>query len=1595
MEDTEVEEGEASCYFEDDSNIDPDIALSYIDEKLQNVLGHFQKDFEGGVSAENLGAKFGGYGSFLPTYQRSPSVRPQPKTPQRVQNFSSPKSPYVLPVEGGPHNSTAPSDAAPSLRIGTATCGLPSLHDARALPVYVSTKQDSCLASVQVNEKFPLKLECVSNKPAKQDSCLSSGQVTEKLPMRHEPVSNKPVNPTEHRTLKVRIKVGSDNKARKNAAIYSGLGLISPSSSMGNSPSLEESGGMPSECQVSLEESPDNILGIMTSFPVPGGLPLSPLHESLLCLERKEKNSRGIDLVPAIKCGEEHPAVLANDSSSSMENKKVPKEKKTKIQEKTHKLVVLKREVGTNFDDNGSTLVKREVARNVELETLGWKQGFSNDTKLKPLSNYECHVLEVDMDGIEDRSPIDLVRNECFQSISDREGGKYEKAKARSSSIEKICESRLKSTLMDISTDVTKNDLSRSDKVSAPLKADSDVSMSKRDPNIGAADKSAQKVGQTAANYVEDEIRMPNGVGKASFGGKNKSREKKSSGKQGLEVDGSLMVEVHEVPKDNKKAGKMHKSKLQKDIQKTRDDSKDVLHETRVEQMNNEIDSLERPFVDRTKDSNLQAVGRKHYASLEKPKEVLCTTKTVDNLTSETILNDAANDGRPSAEGVTSEMEHTSVDPMVIEEDWVCCDLCQKWRLLPYGTKPDQLPEKWLCSMLNWLHGMNHCDFSEEETTNALNALYQLPLPQSQNHLQNHVAGTAAGAADAFHFDQSHPNLSSHAMPNPRKKKQKSKGTPHAATNGGTVQISGSTNNIRQEVVKRRSLNDMQQPILESKLMSNSNVEHLSKSGNFPMDKIIHKQKEKHAVSRDSKLDKLINKREADPYGYEATKKIKADVAFGNDKSSTIAHNGNIDKIGLGLPSKAAVKRIGKHDEKGSSKDVKSGWNGKVRISAKKLGDHASASLQTGSLDMETNDERRIAPKKRKLKDWQENQNYDVTPRNNGNHVPESKVFLKESSDCELRKGKKCRVSGTEGKESSTSKGDARSNTKNKVAKTLLSSNKENPVQGREEVKNIEKDQLPRIYRIKVASNKPVSDEMDPLKRDLGSEQLSRTATSSSSKVSDSRKSRTHFPDVRGSPVESVSSSPMRMSSIAFARKGILGNDAVRSGDFPEMDSPRKSFDGEANVESDRSGTARRGKVSGVFHSESLGFPVLDFRENNACQDFGEKCKSSVEHPPEFQRVKVKVCDPPREMEALNLKHDLKDEVETGTQNLALLHEGSSDLDRLKPVKDERSGMRGSDGEDAKRSDPALLKLRGGNLQVFPPHARKQGNAFDVVPVGNSSNDDLLNRCVFKDVLSPVRKDGSSHLASNALKEAEDLRCVADRLKDSEFGFECNEAYFQAALKFLYGASLLETCNGDISKHAEMSPMQIYSRCAKYCGDCAHEYEKRKEMAAAALAYKCMEVAYMRIVYCKNSSTNRDRQDLQTSLQMVPQGESPSSSVSDVDNLNNQAMVDKTAISKGLVPHAGNHVIVAHNQHNFLRLLDFTKDVNSAMEASRKCQTAFAAANGILEEAQNKEGIISVKRVIDFSFQDIEELIRLVRHAIGAISCQGLGGSKD
>lgn len=43
-------------------------------------------------------------------------------------------------------------------------------------------------------------------------------------------------------------------------------------------------------------------------------------------------------------------------------------------------------------------------------------------------------------------------------------------------------------------------------------------------------------------------------------------------------------------------------------------------------------------------------------------------------------------------------------------------------------------------------------------------------------------------------------------------------------------------------------------------------------------------------------------------------------------------------------------------------------------------------------------------------------------------------------------------------------------------------------------------------------------------------------------------------------------------------------------------------------------------------------------------------------------------------------------------------------------------------------------------------------------------------------------------------------------------------------------------------------------------------------MAAAALAYKCVEVAYMRVIYTSHTNASRDRNELQAALQIIPTG---------------------------------------------------------------------------------------------------------------------------
>nr|GME04605.1 uncharacterized protein LOC109170105 [Ipomoea batatas] len=1634
----ELEEGEAGYHGlddADDTSIDPDIALSYLDEKVQSVLGHFQKDFEGGVSAENLGAKFGGYGSFLPTHQRSPSVLSQPKSPPRFHSHNMPGSPKHLVTESAPQNSLGLPNAPLSQKNGVAVSGNShSLLALRGAPGDGSVRKEPRLPSAQVAEK-----------------CLA----------KDEPYLNKSVTSTDQRTLKVRIKVHPHKTTQKNAAIYSGLGLSSPSS-MESSP--VESGEMSPDSQEACDESPGSILQVMTSFPVAGGLLLSPLHDHLLALSRNGSNLGCGKLVAARKNGHNNSSISTDASTSSLGNANELKGKKVNSISQSENFVEPKnRGKIVNGHDTVSCLKK-----NLGSETLENKQYLSTDLNAKDLSDLGCDTggslkgagfaskavresdeampskkRELTSGKMKDISlNSDLINDESVALITGQGGSNFDNRDSKSNSMEKIGEHQVRG----FHKDNKEHGGNKEDRILTSITADSDISEGRKDSK-GAAEK-LKEVNVKATSHQQDKLKILD-TKKKTCEGKKKSVGSQLSGKSASKLS-VKSAGSSAVIKNKKNSGK---------------------------------DVLERTSGHKLKESKLDA-HRELQASSDKSRLKSAHTKIDNQLISGKIMKETSMYGIPSTREPILHTEEAPPAPfLLIEEDWVLCDKCQKWRLLPQGMKPDHLPSTWVCSMLNWLPGMNSCDFSEDETTAALNALY-VPLPENPNNLQTYAGKIEGGVNPASACDLSGNRQNASYTANLGRKKHKVK----RSKNDELLAATNFKKSIQGEMVKGRTLVNVNQ----------------TPSGSIPMRKLNDKdfsEQGEHVVIGDEKSRKKI-KREPNLSDYKDVKKIKADseLASGVDLGMLASTNG--------LPTKVAMKE--KHKKNGYLKETKSNVGTGLRVSVKKQ-DHMHDSLDNGSLDIKACNEREISTKKRKFKD----SDYLETLQSNVAPLGVSKVSIKdESSDGGFKKHKKCKISQTEANESSTSKSEQKPKARGAVTRIILPSSRNS------QASSIVKDQQVKKYKVKMKPQLTL-DDIDSLRKDLGCEELSTAATSSSSKVSDSRKRRANY-QVKGSPVESVSSSPMRtynLNSLSPTRKGGFEKDDAKCSDFGLAGSPRKSMNGNTNSLSNGSGQSRKG--NSFFHAEAFDSSVIHPRDSDARDRFDTDAKLSsdvgnghlgnsdavmfgehmnaassigrkdrmnkkllmlhhqktVKNSPLQSKEKdkdfgvgiktdgEKVSDPPSDNIGLkptkSLKEDMKvndNHLESGTKfvrnsknlgNLDAAKPGDGRRDNQLKCEDDWSNMkfgascnmdgkapteqrsilefeaetamRGRSTQVGSKEERSEVDLSRGDKQATlggasrPPSLHK-GASMDASVAGNSSKmskapgpvckngtnnstgHPIPDRSMIKSLDAPnlSKRDASNQNASNVLREAEELRDYADRLKSTGFDFEYNEAYFQAALKFLHGASLLETCSGESGKYGEANQIQIYTNTAKLCETCANEYLKRQEMATAALAYKCMEVAYMRVVYCKNMSASRVWHDLQASLQMpIPlQGESPSSSASDVDNTNNQAMIDRTALSKVNGSQPGTHVIAPRNRPNFVKLLDFAKDVNAAMEASRRAQNAFGAANIILEEAQNLEAISSVKQVIDFSFQDVEELTRLVRLAIEAISRQIIGGNR-
>ncbi|KAA8529333.1 hypothetical protein F0562_033868 [Nyssa sinensis] len=413
--------------------------------------------------------------------------------------------------------------------------------------------------------------------------------------------------------------------------------------------------------------------------------------------------------------------------------KEVVGDKKPKSFEKNARSVEVRNGHDKNFQNGIGVLLKKET----DIDTLDYEELVSKALKLPLLSNSYCNVVDT----------AKATAREVDEPVPPQVIGPIEKPNGKAGSAGKVWEDKKANAHDDFSVYPRKDNSFKGEKGDDIAKADSNVSKGRKALNE-LIDPPKQKAGQKAMSLEEDGMKLAPGKEHSSSGAKKKSKGSQSHGVQVAEVpNDSLTSDSSFVPKNKKSthgSNYLSKSevgdfKLQTDYGKARDRYKDFFGDIELEQEDNDVDSVEMSIDDRLKDSDV--VGKSTLTFNSTPKERFYGPGTMAPL---------------------------------VKEDWVCCDKCQKWRLLPLGTNPDSLPEKWLCSMLNWLPGMNRCSISEEETTKALIAHYQVSAPESQNNLHVHPGGVVSGvtSSDARLFYQNHENVGSHAIPSGGKKKQ-------------------------------------------------------------------------------------------------------------------------------------------------------------------------------------------------------------------------------------------------------------------------------------------------------------------------------------------------------------------------------------------------------------------------------------------------------------------------------------------------------------------------------------------------------------------------------------------------------------------------------------------------------------------------------------------------------------------------------------------------------------------------------------------------------------------------------------------------------
>lgn len=1412
-----------------DDLFDPD-SLTYIDEKLQKLLGHFQKDYEGGVCAENSGSQMGGYGSFLYP-ERSLSVISQSRSPAVPPNHgNASRSPYV-PVESAQKS-----------------------H-------FVKTELDS---------------------RRKDDYCRRTSNGINGNP--HQQILNRAANGPEQKAPKIRIKVNSRSLARNTAAVYSGLGLdISPSSSMDDS--LGGSTGAPEPKNLP-DASPHTILQIMTCHPIPGGLLLSPLADNIMALRKKSASVTKEHEAPEFDYDK---AELNRDwcptTSAAGDNKNKVSNKKKYVEKKDHLPSIKNSQCRHNdstivnkgtmpqlldmSDDAGSVLLPRSMKTEQHSAEESEKLVADIPNHLKETKNGPLKAQVRDASSFRDIESIVDVKAVSANDDSHKKGKANLKA-----SVDLSKDSKTGPTFNQGFLDKIKYDSDGyNDRPSTTPSQPPNVP-----PNKTSLDRDKRKVLHVKDEQSQCESKGMGGLVSAvsmdiiteNVGGNPSGmlkRKKKISSSQTALPGKKLKLKAHK--------------------QLSEFTRKSYVSDTSVKPEKETVSSGE---TDKGKSDG----GNDHDHKISPfsfdrsaPVPSACANKDME-------LSVAA----------------PVVEPVVINEQWVCCDKCEKWRLLPYGMNPDILPKKWRCSMQSWLlPGMNNCKISEDETTKALRA------PENNISLGVHYDVATSGVCTT---------MTSRTV----------EGDMKSITTSGTPKVESNANvsNIAEMPKSSKKLQT-------STSRNPDDVDHFRK----------HREKRKRMGFSDKgetiAEDKTHpeSKSSVDHDNLRASKKMKKE--FGEPAKRRLSEL----EISKSSPSIKETPKILQPDSGVSSSMGKYGPSSSIKCNDDKF--ISDGGIRTSDKGRSDRPELSIKIRKSKQRQLSKRGPEPVASDAFSKHI----VTEGESNGAKEKPIQELKFSKTDDRKAANSRP---------------------PVSGTgSDTIYAEKECLSEQHHENIHLQHSLVSESS-MRRNMSST----AAASSSSKVSSSHKSKVVFQETRASPVESVSSSPLRTSDKNLVDQH-KRHPCVVAETVPSQESGKSglSFSKEnydLGSGPDHSKAHGSGCFNGDLHPHVLKDGELEDKKDNQCsknEDSGLGTRNSQLNPSKAQKVNSHILP-------VHSNGDDKQtpSIQNGERPPRL---NSNQCDHAKLTSGKHPTQVKPDKENAEHKDLKipLSTVKGSKQQPALNNTANGDVSYKAKQLKKAVIENTKQATLSRDAPNPIN-------TSVLLKEARDLKHLSKRLKEKGDDLESASMCFEAGLKFLHVASLLEAPSIDSSKQGDsIQAMRLYSETGNLCGFCAREFERLKKMANAALAYKCVEVAYMKAAFYKHPGAIKDKHALQATSLMVLPAESPSSSASDVDNLNNQSTAAKAVSARALYSPqiAGNSI--PRNNHHLMGLLAYADDINYAFDGTRKSQNSFAAYVADIGKGQ-VDGIALVREVLEFSFHNVTALLQLIRQSLESIN---------